>query len=120
MSNTTAANQFLLLFRHRDDSPDPTPAEMEQMMVKVMTWLRSLNARGELVGTNRLEDAGRVLHRHQGQVTDGPYIEAKEVIGGYVLIAARDLDAATEIARGIPFLDRIICEIRPVKPLPPL
>lgn len=120
MSTATSTNQFLLLFRHRDDAPDPTPAEMEQKLAKIMAWLRGLNARGEFAGTNALSDEGRVMHRSPTQVTDGPYIEAKEVIGGYVMINARDLDAATQIARGCPMVDRIIIEIRQVKPLPPL
>src|ERR1051325_10500142 len=102
MSTSAPPNQFLLLFRHRDDAPDPTPAEMEQKIARVMAWLRSLKARGEFAGTNALQDEGRVLHRSVAHITDGPYIEGKEVIGGYVMINARDLDHATEIARGVP------------------
>lgn len=49
-------------------------------------------------------------------ITDGPYAEAKEIVGGYILINASSLDEAVEIARGCPGLDyRLAVEVRPVK-----
>ena len=123
MSSAPASAQFLLLFRHSESGPDPTPAEMEQIMGKWMAWIKGMKARGELVGTNRLAETGRVLRGPGGkEVTDGPFAEAKEVIGGYVLIQARDLAAATAIARGCPGLEMktTIVEVRPVEPLPSL
>lgn len=121
MSTPAASNQFLLIFRHRDDSPDPTPAEMEEIMAKVMGWIRSMNAKGQYAGANRLYDEGRIINGHNGaSVHDGPFVEAKEVVGGYIMINARDLDEATAIARNNPLIERIITEVRQVKPLPPL
>ena len=121
MSTAAPSAQFLLLFRHSQEGPDPTPAEMEQIMGKWMAWMQGMGARGEMAGVNRLQDTGRVL-RGPGaaDVTDGPFAEAKEIVGGYVLVNARDLAAAEAIARGCPGLamGSTIVEVRPVEPLP--
>ena len=120
MSTAAPSAQFLLLFRHSQEGPDPTPAEMEQIMGKWMAWMKGMGARGEMAGVNRLQDTGRVLRGPGGEVTDGPFVEAKEVVGGYVLVNAKDLAAATAIARGCPGLamSSTIVEVRPVEPLP--
>src|SRR4051812_30531871 len=121
MSQTPSSAQFLFLFRHRDDAPDRTPAEMEQVMNKVMAWMRALKSRGELVDTRPLADEGRVLRGPGGTtITDGPFVEAKEVVGGFVIVNARDLDAAAAIARGCPMLERISVEVRELNSLPPI
>jgi hypothetical protein len=121
MSTSTKSAQFLLLFRHSQEGPDPTPEQMEQIMGKWMAWMKGMQARGEMLGVNRLQENGRVLRGPGGaNLTDGPFVEAKEVVGGYVLITAPDLDAATRIARGCPGLEMstTIVEIRQVEPLP--
>jgi hypothetical protein len=123
MSNNTKSSQFLLLFRHSQEGPDPTPEQMNEIMGKWMAWMKGMHARGELAGVNRLQETGRVLRGPGGaNVTDGPFAEAKEVVGGYVLIQAADLAAATAIARGCPGLEMnsTIVEVRPVEPLPPI
>lgn len=123
MSTPPASSQFLLLFRHPQEGPDPTPAEMEQMMGRWMAWMKNMGASGQFAGANRLQDTGRVIRGPGGkQVTDGPFAEAKEIVGGYIIVTAPDLAAATAVARGCPGLDlgTTIVEIRPVEPLPPL
>lgn len=120
MSNTAQKPQFLLLFRHEMEGPDPSPEEMQQIFGRWMEWMKGMGARGEFAGANRLEDTGKVLTGPKGStVTDGPYIEAKEVVGGYVIVSADNIDQAVEIARGCPGLDtETIVEVRPVEPLP--
>ena len=123
MNTPPASPQFLLLFRHSQEGPDPTPAEMEQIMGKWMAWMKGMGARGQFAGANRLQETGRVLRGPGGKdVTDGPFAESKEIVGGYILVTAPDLAAATAIARGCPGLDlgSTIVEVRPVEPLPPL
>ena len=92
-------------------------------MGRWMAWMKGMGARGEFAGANRLQDNGRVL-RGSGSAegTDGPFAEAKEIVGGYVLINAPDLAAATAIARGCPglALNSTIVEVRPIEPLPPI
>jgi hypothetical protein len=121
MSTSAKSAQFLLLFRHSEEGPDPTPEQMEQIMGKWMAWMKGMGARGQFAGANRLQETGKVLRGPGGaNLTDGPFVEAKEVVGGYVLITAPNLDAATAIARGCPGLEMgtTIVEVRPVEPLP--
>ena len=120
MSTAAQSAQFLLLFRHSQEGPDPTPAEMEQIMGKWMAWLKGMGARGQMVGANRLQETGCVLRGPGAEMSDGPFAEAKEIVGGYVLVNAPDLAAATAIARGCPGLamSTTIVEVRPVEPLP--
>jgi hypothetical protein len=93
---------------------------MEQIMGKWMDWMKGMRTRGEFLGANRLQETGSVLRGPGGTLTDGPFAEAKEIIGGYVLITAPNLAAAHKIARGCPGLERstTIVEVRPVEPLP--
>jgi hypothetical protein len=115
-------SEYLLLFRHPREEPDPTPEEMQKIMGEWMDWMKSVSAKGQLRGANRLDDGGKVLRQPRGtSVIDGPFAEAKEIVGGYLVVAADDLAQATEIARGCPGLNyNIIVEVRPIEPLPPL
>ena len=121
MSTTKAEKPlFLFLFRNPVDSPDPSPEEMEKIFGKWMEWMKSMNAKGQFVGANRLNDIGKVMRGPRGTtVTDGPFVETKEMVGGYVLAAADNLAQALEIARGCPGLDYdITVEVRAVEQLP--
>lgn len=112
--------QFLLLLRQPNTGPGPTPAELQAIMAKFKVWMDGLRARDIVAGTNGLEPTGKVLREPGGLVvTDGPFAEATEIVGGYILINAPDLDATVEIARGCPGLHhRLAVEVRPVRPVP--
>ena len=120
MNNPSAKSKFLLLFHHSLEGPDPTPEEMQQIFGRWMEWMKGMKAQGTFVGSNRLQDTGRVLRGPRGgAVTDGPFAEAKEVIGGYILIAADNYAQAVEIARGCPGLDNdMAVEVREIEPMP--
>lgn len=115
--STPPTSQYLLLLRH--GGTPPPPAELAQIMAKFKTWMDGIKARGEFVATNGLEFTGKVL-RTGGAVSDGPFIEAKEMVGGYIVVAARDLDHAIEIARDCPGLQRpgTNVEVRPIASRP--
>lgn len=117
MSKQSTQQQFLLLLRQPSAGPRPTPEEMQRIMERFMTWMKSMSDEGRVVATNGLEDSGKVLRGPGGlAVSDGPYPESKEIVGGYVLVTARDLEHACELARGCPGLDhRMVVEVRPVK-----
>lgn len=98
--------KFLLLLR---DNPDGfktlPPAEMQRIIGEYRAWAEALRARDQLHGSNKLGDDGGKVVRHGGAgaiVTDGPYAETKEVIGGYFLIEAPDYAAAIDLARTCP------------------
>lgn len=120
MTTSSQKSQFLLLFRHSQEGPDPTPQEMEQMMGRWMAWMKGMGAKGIFAGANRLQDTGKVLRGPKGSsVTDGPFVESKELVGGYIMIKADNYAEAVEVAKGCPGLDNeTIVEVREIEPLP--
>lgn len=93
-------SQFLYVFR--GGLMDGSPEQMQQHMQKWVGWMKQLSETGNLKGGDPLEKGGKVVT--QKNVTDGPYAEAKDVIGGYLLIEAKDLSHAVELSRGCPIL----------------
>ena len=94
-----------------------SPEEMSKAQEAVMAWWSPIRDAGRVVSEGRLDgpaSAKTIRKRPDGKVTvtDGPFIEAKEHLGGYAIVDVPDRDAAIEIARTSPFLNMI--EIRPV------
>jgi hypothetical protein len=116
----TPSAQYLLLLHQPGTGPGPTPENLQEIMARFKVWMDGLGAKGIVAGTNGLEPTGKVLREPGGAViTDGPYAEAKEIVGGYILINAVSLDEAVAIARGCPGLDyRLAVEVRPVRRTP--
>ncbi|HEY9153669.1 MAG TPA: YciI family protein [Opitutaceae bacterium] len=109
-------SQFLLLYREASDRPEVSPAEMQRIFNEWMAWLNTQRNENRLIASNRLNDAGKVL-RGSTSVTDRPFAEAKEVVGGFVVITAENLDHATQIARSCPGLSYGgSMEVRPIEP----
>lgn len=109
-------SEFVYLYR--GGTRPQSAAEGEQVMQRWMTWLEDLAAKGHIKDRGQpLEGEGKVV-RSNGSgraVTDGPYPESKDIVGGYTLIEAKDLAEATELAGGCPILDRDgLVEVRPV------
>jgi hypothetical protein len=117
----SATPTYMFLFRNPADMPDPSPEQMQQNFQKWMTWIQSMKARGQYLAGEPLEDTpSKVLRGPRGKsVSDGPYVEAKEVVAGYMLIAAKDLAQAVEISRDCPGFD-VGCtvEVRQIMPIP--
>jgi hypothetical protein len=113
--------QYMLLFY---DNPakfqDMSPAEMQRIVERYKAWTEKLRDRGHYVDSHKLRDeGGRVVRRQENRVRviDGPFTEAKEVLGGYITIEAADYDQALERLQDCPHLDYgtvIIREIEPV------
>lgn len=111
-----------LLFLHEDPSvfQHVSPAEMQAIIQKYSGWKRRLQDAGVLTGGQKLQDGtGRILRRAGGQtaITDGPYTESKEVIGGLFEIRANNYEAAVAVARDCPHLEYGAIEIREVEPV---
>jgi hypothetical protein len=79
-------------------------------------WLDSLAAQGKLQHGHPLESTGRVVSAAGvARAVDGPFAEAKELVGGYILVTASSLDEATAIAEQCPRLgEGLLVEVRPV------
>jgi hypothetical protein len=109
--------EFVLLYR---GAQRPTsPEDGQQVMQKWMEWFRGLAEQGKLIDRGQpLEMGGKVIEPASKAVIDGPFAEAKDIVGGYSLVKANDLDEATELAKGCPVLDRGgSVEVRPVMQL---
>ncbi len=98
--------EFLLVFR-RDavsDNGPLSPEQLQAMMKPWQDWIGSIAAQNKLVSSgNRLESNGKVV-KPGNIVTNGPFVEIKEAIGGYIIIKANDLDEAAEISKTCPIL----------------
>ncbi|HET9929686.1 MAG TPA: YciI family protein [Polyangiaceae bacterium] len=109
-------SKFMYLFRTQSEFKPASPEEMERMMKAWTTWIDGLRAQGHLVQTGeRLDRAGQVVRGKAKTVTDGPYAEAKDIVGGYMLVQANDLAQAVELSKGCPIfgIDGLV-EVRPV------
>lgn len=96
---------YLLVYR-ADFSfmPNRTPEEMQAMSKRWMDWLGSIAAQNKLTDRgNRLEGSGKVI-KGDNTITNGPYAEIKESIGGYSIVKADSYEAAIELAKGCPIL----------------
>jgi hypothetical protein len=97
-------SEFTFLFRGRETSP--SPEQMRKTREKWVAWFKELGVQGRLKDPGHpLESDGRVVTGKQKSVNDGPFAEAKDVVGGYIVIEAKDFDHATELAKGCPILE---------------
>jgi hypothetical protein len=109
---------FMLLFR--DATPEVYEAMSHQQKSDCMDawndWYAGLDAQDRVISAHPLEHSGRVVSgRHGEKVVDGPYSEAKEILGGYFMITADSLDEATAIAQQCPNLrNGMLVEVRQV------
>ena len=110
--------QYLLLIYQEPPPAEPTPAEWGTMMTEYNAYTAWLREAGLFVGGEALHpvsDATTVSVRDGRRiVTDGPFAETKEHLGGYYLIEAADLDAAIEAAARVPGAKVGKVEVRPI------
>ena len=116
-------SEFVMLYRSTPEAHDEamgTPEKAEQSMVKWRAWMDDMQKKGQLKSIGLpLVRTGKVVRGRKKSVTDGPYVETKEVVGGFSLIEARDAAHAAQIASGCPILERGgSVEVRPVMALP--
>jgi hypothetical protein len=112
-------NEYVLLFRGRNRSL--SPEQMQRTMEKWLGWFEELRKSGHMKdGGHPLADACKVVTGRQKTVNDGPFVEAKDLVNGYIVIAADDLEQATELAKGCPTLDGGgSVEVRPIEKTAP-
>ena len=93
---------YMYLFRGGQNTSTLSPEEMQAHMGKWMSWMGGLKEKGQLIDGLPLAGEGKTVT--QEVVTDGPYTEGKEVVGGYLIVNASTLDEASEIANGCPII----------------
>ncbi|MEQ8316652.1 MAG: YciI family protein [Phycisphaerales bacterium] len=96
---------LLMLFDNPADYADVSPEQMQQIVQEYGAWAQQLGQAGKLAAGEKLADeGGKVLTRNGAgvTVTDGPFAESKEVLGGFFIVNAESYDEAVEIARHSP------------------
>jgi hypothetical protein len=119
MTNT-ASKTFMYLLRGGISDDKMSPEIMQQLLGKYMSYIQGLRDKGHYVAGDPLEETGKVLSGERGRkVTDGPFTESKEAIGGYFLIRAKNLDEAVELSRDCPIFESGgEIEVRPIQIIP--
>jgi hypothetical protein len=104
------------VFLYRGGQRPNSPQEAQTVMQLWMTWLQDLGKRGHMKDQGQpLEPTGKVVSGKEKTITDGPFAEAKDLVGGYTLISATDLAEAAELSKGCPIFARGgSVEVRPV------
>jgi hypothetical protein len=108
-------SEFIYLYR--GGQTPASPEQMQKSMEKWVNWFKGLSATGHLKDPgNPLEPAGKVIKGKQKAITDGPYAEAKDLVGGYTVVEAKDIGHAVELSNDCPiFDDGGSVEVRPVQ-----
>ncbi|MBL7741629.1 MAG: transcription initiation protein [Chitinophagaceae bacterium] len=100
-------DEFMLIFRHMDGQSVASPEQIQVWMKQTMDWIGGIAAQNKYVGGNGLPfDNARVV-KNVGEklvVTNGPFGEIKETIGGYIVVKAESAEEAVEFAKGSPVL----------------
>jgi hypothetical protein len=115
-------SDFVLLYRSTPEATQEamgTPERARQSMARWRAWITEMTEKGQLKDVGLpLEQAGKVVGGRKKTVTDGPYAETKELLGGFSIIEAKDIAEAARIASGCPILEGGgSVEVRPVRRL---
>ena len=93
--------KFMLIFQG-GQLEGLSPEAMEAQMGKWMAWVERLNKEGRYVSGEPLLPGGKLVTGSKKTVTDGPYTEGKEVVGGYFVVNAGNMEEAVDIAKDCP------------------
>ena len=110
--------KFMLIFRGGDTHVHNANDSKEAMeyIQRWITWMQDLGQKGILTEGESLVRTGKQVNGTNKVVTDGPYIEAKEMVNGYLIVNAKDINDAVEISKGCPiFEENGKVEVRPVQ-----
>jgi hypothetical protein len=95
---------FMLIFRHMDGKEVASPEQLEKWMKQTMDWIGGIAAQNKYVSGQGLDFEDAHVVWHQGVVTDGPFGEIKETLGGFIVVKAESWNEAVEFAKGSPVL----------------
>ena len=100
-------DEYVLIMRHEDGSKIASPEQMQIWMKQTMDWIGSISAQNKFVSGTGLPfaDARVVKATNAGKVvTNGPFGDIKETIGGFITVRADSVEEAVEFAKGCPVL----------------
>lgn len=97
-------NEYILIFRHEDGSKIASPEQMQAWMKQTMDWIGTIAAQNKFVSGTGIPFADARVVGHNGVVTNGPFGDIKETIGGFITVKAESVEEAVEFAKGCPVL----------------
>ena len=98
-------NEYALIMRHEDGAKIASPEQIQEWMKQTMDWIGGIAAQGKFVsGTGLMFDDAKTVHGVSKMVTNGPFGEIKETIGGIITVRAESAEEAAEFAKGCPVL----------------
>ena len=113
--STQNENGYMLLFRGTDLRKGLSAEELQKVTDDWMAWFKRLTEQGKALAGQPLERQGKIVSGKDRIVSDGPFAESKEAIGGYFLLNVATIDEAVAIAKECPGLPYGVCvEVRPV------
>jgi hypothetical protein len=112
----TSTSEYMLLIRGTSWAKGLSPEEIQTVTDKWYTWFDRLVQEGKITSGQPLAYEGKIVSgRKRRSVADGPFAEAKEAVGGYILLAVNNLEEAVQIAKECPGLDyEMTIEVRPL------
>ncbi len=115
-------SKFVYLFRASADAQRAamgTPEQAQRSLQAWVAWIQDLEAKGHLKARGEpLVPEGSVVRGPKPVVTDGPFVEIKDMVCGFIVVEARDLAEAVELAHGCPMLwGEGSVEVRPAGPM---
>ena len=108
---------YMFIIRGGDDIAEmKSPAEMQEHMAHWQKWMGGLAEAGKFVGGQPLDGKAKSIVKGGTKVIDRPLAEAKELVGGYIIVKADNLGEATELAKGCPgFEHDCTIEVREIR-----
>jgi hypothetical protein len=98
--------EYLFLFRGGDGRTlQQSPEKWQAHMEKWMKWMGEMGNQGKFVGAQPLDQSGKTVLGNKKVVSDGPFMEGKEMVGGYLICKASGYDEAVELSKGCPILE---------------
>ncbi len=97
--------EYLLLFRGGNERLNFSPNDMQEHMQRWAQWMSELGKQGKFAGAQPLVKTGRVVRGAKKIVSDGPFMEGKEMLGGYLVCKVDNYDEALDIAKDCPILE---------------
>ncbi len=102
-------NKYMLLFRNSEISEDAyqnmSPEDMQADLDKWNAWIGGIAAQGKLLGAEALTQVGKLVSTSKHVISDGPYVESKELVSGYLNLEAESIEEAIELAKGCPIFN---------------
>lgn len=95
--------KYLFIYRNEPMPAPPSPEEMQGVLAQWGVWIEKFMKSGNILDPgDGLKECGKVLRQGGAAVTDGPFVEAKEILGGYSVIQAANYDEAVTVAKECP------------------